>query len=592
MSKVTKKSSKLTIRVKLIAISLILLLLPITSLGITAYKVSTKETEELVSSKLSSNVQLVIEMIETLDESVQKNRISKTDAEEQLKEMILGERLEDGTRPINARLDLGEHGYFYILNQNGELLAHPKQEGEVIIDKQASDGTYYIKDVIASGLKPEGGFTYYLWPLANEGDADSTKEAMKITFSKTAPAWGWIVVAGSYVQDFDTGQDNIFRAIIITLIICILLGIVLIFGLSQHLSKPIIRIQQAAEKLAAGDLSGEPPVIRNRDEIGRLSDSFTVLSQNMKQIIGNLSLSSHTLASYAVQLSITSNETTQAITHTTTAISEVANNNEMQAQATQETAVAMDEMTEGIARVADAATRAHESSLAAMDEAIAGDTMVHHAVKQINTVNESVADLSNSVSGLSMQSEKIGEIVNTIKEISSQTNLLSLNAAIEASRAGEHGRGFAVVAGEVRKLAELSNRSAEQIASLINEIRANMTLTTASMNKSKLDVEEAVRTIKQSGESFASIMSATQLTTDQIQEASAASQQMSASAEEISAAVHEIEQISLRTAGSAQNVSAAAEEQLASMDEIASSADQLKSMSQGLMKQADQFKLS
>lgn len=590
MKKVTRNSIRLTIRMKLISISLLLLLLPIISLGLTTYKVSVQETNELIESKLSSNVQLVIEMIENMETSIQKGLISREDAEESIKEMILGERSEDGSRAINPNIDLGQHGYFFVLNEKGDLITHPQLEGENIADRQSSDGIFYIKELIQAGVNG-GGFTFYHWPLPKEDDSvGQVKEALKISYAKLSPSWGWIVSAGSYMQDYNSGQKNIFQAIITTLVICSVLGIILLIVFAQHLSKPILRIAQEAERIAEGDLSREALVIRNRDEVGQLGEAFNRLTDNMRHLIGNISLSSNSLNSFANQLTATTQETTQAIHHTAGAINKVANDNEIQAQSTQETAKAMEDMAHGISRVASSSSHAYELSIETLQEATAGNQALMGVSEQMMTVSETVNDLGASVAMLSQQSEQIGAIVTTIKNISGQTNLLALNAAIEASHAGEHGRGFAVVAGEVRKLAVLSNESAEQIAELIEHIRASIGHTTSSMEKNQQEVGAAVDAIEKTGETFSVILKATRSVVDQLQEASAAAQQMSASSEEVAASVLEIEQISIRTAGAAQNVSAAAEEQMASMDEINSSVGHLKAMSEQMKELAGKFK--
>ncbi|MFD2115305.1 methyl-accepting chemotaxis protein [Paenibacillus yanchengensis] len=597
-----RTSIKMSIRVKLITISLLLLVVPLSVLGITSYNVSKKETESLIQSNLSTSVHMAIEIIEKLNESVQNNMMSKEAAQEQVKQMILGEKANDGTRPLNSAIDFGENGYFFIIDEKGTLLAHPFSEGQNIFNNKASDGTFYIQELIQAATQG-GGFVEYPYPLPNKNDNSayletsanqketSSKEAVKLSYAKVVPEWDWIVSAGFYKQDYNSGQTNILKSIVLILVICTVIGSILLLLFARHLINPIIKIKREAEQIAAGNLSGQPLIIRNRDEIGQLGVSFNTLKENLQHLIGNLSLSSHTLAASSNQLSVVTEETIQAINHTTNAITEVANNNEMQAKSTQETATAMDEMAIGIGRVADASSRAYELSSTTLDQAKDGNERTIAATNQVQVLSGTVQELSVSIALLMKQSAQIEDIVNVIKSISSQTNLLALNAAIEASRAGEHGRGFAVVAGEVRKLAEMTNQSAEQITELVDNIRGNVFTTSATMKKSEHEFSNAILAIQESSRRFDTIVDSTQSVVDQIQDVSAAAQQMSASSEEISAAIHEIEHISLRTAGAAQNVSAAAEEQLASMDEIASSIEKLKSMSTNMEEQSDKFKL-
>lgn len=591
MEKVTNLSLRLTIRKKLLLMSLSLLILPILILGGVAYNASIKETDALIESKLSTSVNLAIALIENLEKSVQSGQINEAEAQEQVRTMLVGVKNEDGTRLMNNTFDLGTNGYFFILDNKGELLAHPLLEGENIWNKQTSDGTYYIQDLIKVALDG-GGTTYYNWPLPKSEDSsnDVGKEALKITYAKLSPSSGWIVAAGSYMQDYNTGQKNIFNGIIITLIVCILIGTVVVFVFAQHISKPIIRIARETERMAQGDLRVGQLNVRNRDEVGQLANSFNQLLGNIRQLVGSLSSSSNVLASSSNQLSVTLDETTEALHHTSSSINELANNNDIQVNAAQETSQEIAELVSGIERVTEASTQAYQMSIQTLEEANSGNQLIIHSSIQIKAVSETVDDLSIAVSSLNEHSDEIGTIVSTIKAISEHTNLLALNAAIEAARSGEHGRGFAVVANEVRKLAGQTSEAVEQISMTIEEIRRNIGSAHESMSRGQREVAAGVQSIDESGQAFERILKATRTVVDQVKESAAAAEQMFVSSKQISESIIEVEQVSLHSASATQTISASVEEQLASIEEISASSHSLREMSDKMRSIVNEFK--
>lgn len=592
MVKVTRTRLRLTIRKKLLMMSLTLLILPIGILGAVIYQISVKETNQLIESKLSSSVNLAVALIENLENSVQSGQLTEVEAQEQVRTLLLGNKNEDGTRPINQSIDLGPNGYFFILDNKGKLLAHPKLEGDNIWDKQTSNGTFYIQDLIKAAQNG-GGATYYKWPLPkSDGTRNAVgEEALKISYAKLSPSWGWVVAAGSYMQDYNTGQQTILKGIITTLIVCVVIGIVVIYIFAQHISRPIVRIAREAERIAQGDLSGKALTVRNRDEIGQLGISFNQLSGNIRQLVGNLTISSELLASSSKQLSSTLGETTAALVQTSSSMTEVANNSEKQASSTQETSQSMEEMVKEIQRVAEASTHAYQLSMQTLEEADKGNSLIINSSEQMNAVSNTVDDLGITVTSLNDQSQQIGTIVSTIKGISEQTNLLALNAAIEAARSGEQGRGFAVVASEVRKLAGQTSEAAERVSVMVEEIITSIGHAHHLMSKGQNEVAAGVQAIDDTGKAFERILQATRTIVDQVEQSSTAAQQMYTGSEQISAAVMEVEQVSLHSASAAQTVSAATLEQLASMEEIAASARKLQEGSNEMRALVNQFKL-
>ncbi|RXZ83403.1 methyl-accepting chemotaxis protein [Paenibacillaceae bacterium] len=576
-----------TIRKKLLIISLSLLILPIVSLGLSTYSVSVRETEAIVKDGLKNNVRLTIEMMGLLENSVQNGSKTLEMAQEEMRKLLLGEKKEDGSREINRKIDLGENGYFYVIDEKGKLLAHPSKEGENIWDSQSSSGVYYIQEAIHKGLEG-GGFTHYSWPLPAPNDSE---EGTKVIYSEVFSDWGWIVAAGSYERDFEGGIQAILSTMLLTLIICLAVGAIVVAVFSRNISRPLLFITAQSERMAEGDLTAEPLPQTRRDEMGRLTGAFNQLLEYLKQLVGNLKLSSNNLNTSARSLASVIAETTAAAQHTTTSISEVAHSSETQARSVQDASRAMQDMASGIQRIAEMSASAYDASTSTLEEAETGNQLVLESIEQMKVVSATMERLRAAIDSLGDNSREIGEIAVTIKEISSQTNMLALNAAIEASRAGEHGRGFAVVADEIRKLANRSNESAMQVEALTETIRGEIGDAMTSMAKGTHEVSEGVQAIGRTGTAFDLILNATRNTVDHVQEASAAAEQMSAGSEQISASLQEIEQSSVQTAGSAQSVSAATQEQLASLEEISASADRLNELAEAMRQLTSRFKL-
>jgi methyl-accepting chemotaxis protein len=581
-----KKQSiwRLTIRKKLIFTCLILLLAPVAVLGVIVYQVSADETDALINKNLSNSVQMAIELTVSFDEFVKKGAMTEEEAQEKVKQLLLGPKT-DGKRSINPNIDLGENGYFFVMNDKGDELAHPSIEGQNILEKQTSNGFYYIKDMIEKG-KNGGGFTVYDWPLPG-----STKEAPKITYAEMSPVWGWVICAGSYMQDYDSGQTKIFNSIIIILITCWIIGAIILTLFSLHISRPISRLALQAEQFATGDLSKADLKVKNKDEIGDLSNSFEIMYQNLKQLASGLLTSSDSLSAASQQLSIATEETAKASNQIAESIQQVAHTSETQAISVQESSRAMEEMAMGIQRIATTSSTAYEASVTTLQQAEQGNQLITSSTQQMNAVSSTVGDLSEIIQKLDERSKQIGDIVQVITELSTQTNLLALNASIEAARAGEQGRGFAVVASEVKKLAERSNTSAAEVAELVEAVQGDIERAVSTMEKGEQEVEEGVNAIRLTGEAFSHILNATRSVVDQVQEASSAAEQMSASSQEVAASLQEMERMASKSSDMTQSISASTEEQIAAMQEISASADSLSTMSVDMQTLAHRFKL-
>ncbi|MCY9657840.1 methyl-accepting chemotaxis protein [Paenibacillus chondroitinus] len=572
-----------TIRNKLMAFCLLLLLIPTLSLSITSYFNAKDETDRLIEKNLENSVKLMVQNIIQLNNLVKNGQLTKQQAEEDAKLIMLGSKQADGTRPINRNIDLGVNGYYFVLNDKGELQAHPSLEGQNIWDKQSSDGIYYIQDMIKQGQNG-GGFTFYNWPLPG-----SSKEALKIAYALKVPEWNWIVAAGSYYQDYNEGQARMLHSTITVLVICLVLGAAGVILFSNHISKPIKKIAAEARKMATGDLTSDALRIKNRDEIGKLASDFTTMSTNLKSLVKQVMHSSDqvSIASQTLQSSI--EETTQASRNIAESTQQIAAGIETQAMSTEQSSRAMEEMTQGILRIADTSSQAYETSIQSKTEAEYGFGLIEQSIAKMQSVQQAVNNISKVMETLNVRSQEISGIVTVISDISSQTSLLSLNASIEAARAGEQGRGFAVVASEVKKLAEMSKHSSEQIKELVFQVQADIASASSSTVQGIDEFQQGMLAIEQTGTAFAKIVETAQGVVGQIQEASAASEQMSASSQEITATLQELDRIARHSARSSGAITAATEEQIATIDEIAQSSSSLNHMATTLKEMAHRF---
>ncbi|MGG3928217.1 methyl-accepting chemotaxis protein [Metabacillus fastidiosus] len=374
-------------------------------------------------------------------------------------------------------------------------------------------------------------------------------------------------------------------------ILAVLIGIGIAIFIGRLISKPVIEIANAANKISNGDLTVDNIKVKNRDEIGDLANSFNQMAGNLRLLIEKVSLNSIQVASSAEELTAGAEQTTQATHQIATSIQEVAGGAEIQGQGANESSLAMKEMAVGIQQVAQTTSFVSELAIETSTEAINGNDSLQKVIHQMNTISEVVDNSASVVKELGEHSKEIEKIIEVITSIADQTNLLALNAAIEAARAGEHGRGFAVVADEVRKLAEQSKESADQIASLIRKIQGDTSHAVDVMDKGTEEVKVGMAVVHEAEEGFKKILRLIEQVTSQIQEASISSEEISVSVEKVSVSIEEIARIARDSASNTQNVASASEEQLASMEEITSSASDLSKMAEELQLHINQFKV-
>ncbi|KRE73827.1 methyl-accepting chemotaxis protein [Paenibacillus sp. Soil750] len=457
--------------------------------------------------------------------------------------------------------------------------------------RTASEGFIKSFDVVKDINKKDSKLTAAQLRDENK-KADDQTDQFKQTIYTMADQY-----INSFNQESKESTDHLIEEIhsvnftlIISCIIDVLLGIGIALLLSRIIIRPINVLMNVAQSIAGGDLT-RTITSRSKDEVGKLTDSFSRMILNLQELIREVNASSQDVAISSKQLSASAEETSAASNEIATSIQAVARGAEAQGLTSNESARAMEEMSIGIQRIAETSSSVSEVSMDASEKARHGNVSLQQVIRQMESIRATVDRTASMVQMLDKQSIEIGSIVSVISSIATQTNLLALNAAIEAARAGEHGRGFAVVAGEVRKLAEQSGSSANQIIGLIEQIQQGTQLAVEAMSEGTKEVHTGIVVVHEAGEAFQLILQAIDQVADQIRDVSAVAEEMSAGSEQVTASVIESSTIAQQSAFAAQNVAGSAEQQLAALQEVAAFANDLNSMSLRLQQAVGKFKI-
>lgn len=392
-------------------------------------------------------------------------------------------------------------------------------------------------------------------------------------------------------EDNKQGTNNTTLIVSVISLITLVLAVVIGWIVSTTIAGPLQKLTKATKAMAEGDLTIEPVQVKNKDEFGDLASSFNGMLVNLRSLVGQVHTSAEQVAASSEELMASAEQTTEATNQIAASIQEVAGGSKKQEVSTDESSQAMQEMMTGVQLVATATSTVADVSSEATKEADEGNVALQRVVIQMDKINESTNDSATVIQQLEERSTAIVKIIEVITGIADQTNLLALNAAIEAARAGEHGKGFAVVADEVRKLAEQSKTSADQIAGLIGEIQADTKHAVRTMEKGTDEVASGISVVQEAGAGFKRIQSSISEMASQIQEISAVAQRMSASAEQVNQSIDQVAHVAKQTSENAETVAATSEEQLASMEEISLSSAALSKRAEELLTQINQFKV-
>ncbi|MCR6111810.1 methyl-accepting chemotaxis protein [Bacillus sp. A301a_S52] len=389
-----------------------------------------------------------------------------------------------------------------------------------------------------------------------------------------------------------SSEINVTKILIVgSLSIAFLLGTAVFVMIGLVVSRSLNNVIATLTQISEGNLQVEMLDDQSDNEIGKMAKAVNKMVTQLKTLLGKVDDMSRQLAASSQQLTASVNESSYASEQITSSVQEVTGGAEKQAEFAHENKDVVKEMSVNIASYTEHIQKVNQTSETSVVSAKEGEQMIQDSIDQMKNIREMTDNMSMSVTRLAQKSNEIGTILGMITGIAEQTNLLALNAAIEAARAGEQGKGFAVVADEVRKLAEQTTSASGDVQGLIETIQNEIESSAMAMTEGYMSVEDGEKMVNNAGTAFNEISGAISAMREQLSTIASGMQTMERDTGKMLTTADQSSDLSKSSVDAMQSVAAATEEQHATLEEINASSEQLANMSESLRKAVQQFNL-
>ena len=548
------------------------------------------QLQQDVDASLKNETQVVVSLLEKIYRQQQVGLLSEPDAKKLAADLVRDLRYDDG------------EGYFWIDTADGVnvVLLGRDVEGKSRIDLVDPNGVRFIQEMLKNGRQPGGGYTDLSFAKPGE-----TTPLPKRNYTTTFAPYQWVLGTGVWIDQIDAliaAQKEIIEAgfysslrktaLVSVLIEALCIALAIFF--SNKLASPIAHVTNRLATLAQGDFRHSASLeakISSTDEIGRMSQALDTLQHNVRQMMKQAIEAAGKITTAVAQLNESADQSAAVSSQVASSMSKVADSCNEQFAEMDRTKAQIGTLEQHMSAFAENLSQTVDAVAGTNRAAAQGATRVNEAVLQMQRIAESVSRSAEVITVLGKESDKIGTIVDAIAAIADQTNLLALNAAIEAARAGEHGRGFAVVAEEVRKLAEQSSTSADEITALITSIQEKAQNAVEVMQEGASQAQGGTDAVDAAGRTFKEIAAMVEHVASESDAMGGRVHELEQSTRSIRDSAESMNKMSRSVAAESQTVSASTQEQTAAVQQIAGASRSLNEMSQAMHSAISKFKV-
>ncbi|MGD9676887.1 MAG: methyl-accepting chemotaxis protein [Vulcanibacillus sp.] len=549
-------------------------IIPLIIISSIVFNVSKISLTELGEEQIKNSVEIIYQMAEEYNNEVKEGNNYIDLAQEKLRQQLLGPKIDGKRSLINQSFIVGEDDFLLAYNSSGTMVMHPLLEGKNFSNDQ----------VVQQIIKQKEGFFEYTFTDSNGISRDV------ILYLKYFEPWDWIIANNTFKDNFNPQVSEIESLIYALLVFIGVMIIVSALLITRKIVKPINELSNGMIYIGEGDFT-HSVYVKSKNELGLLAENMNKASSSIKLLIDEAKNSTNKVSQSSKILNSLALGTNEMVNKVAVLIENMDNNLKVQGANVDNLFSIMEELAASYQEISAATEEVKTTSSMALKAGEKGMDIIKAISDQNTQIVNYVNHSSEKINKLQQSTLDIGDIIDLITEISSQTNLLAINAAIEAARAGVYGRGFAVVAEEIRNLAEDTSKAANNVRVKIEGIQQDTEQTFKKFGELIESVTKESQLLEQTEEKFELIIESVGNVASQISEVAITINEMATGTSNAVEDVSQVSNISSSISKSSENLVVSSEEQVEISKEIKNSANALDIMADDLSKVINKFKI-